>query len=77
MWILLDLKPAKHFININKDRFMEETGCARSSYYKSIKELHKSAMIVPTTEKNAYWINPEFFFKGNRIKKYPDKLSND
>jgi len=42
--------------------------------YNSLRDLME-AKCIARYKPNKYWINPAIFFNGNRIKKYPDKVS--
>lgn len=73
-WIMYELTTNKDWIWVNKKRFMEETGMSYNTYKLSITELHKYNLIQPTIQQDVYWINPHFFFPGNRVKKYPKNI---
>lgn len=74
MWIVYDIKYGEDFIWLNKTRYMEETSTSKNTLVKAINELHRYCIINPTIIKDVYWINPDFFFKGSRVNKYPDKV---
>ena len=56
---------------------MEECNVSINTTEEAIKELIKASIIIPTVVKGVYWINPRFFFKGSRIEKYKDYLTED
>lgn len=75
LWIIYTIEKSKDYIWINKERYMEELDISSiNTYKKSIDELTRYGVIHITTIKDTYWINPEFFFKGSRIDKYPNKI---
>lgn len=74
-WIMDELEAGADHIWINKQRYMEELSISSIDTYKNgITELIRYALIVPTIIKDVYWINPDFMFKGDRIKKYPKNV---
>lgn len=74
LWIMMETDQNKDFVWINKKRFMEEANMSYNTLDKSIAELHQNALISPSTTKEVYWINPHYFFPGNRVKKYENNL---
>lgn len=72
LWLIYDIDYALDYHQINKKRCMEEVGISLNTYKAAVIELKKAAIITETVEKDIYWINPSFFFKGDRIKKYPE-----
>lgn len=73
-WVEQELDENKDYFWLNKQRYMDETGVAYNTYKKSVKELQTYNFIQPTTINDIFWINPYFFFFGNRVKKYPNNL---
>lgn len=74
-WIIYTIEFSNDFIWINKVRYMKELNISSLTTYKeAIKELMKNGIIAVTIQKDVYWINPVVFFKGDRIKKYPEKV---
>ncbi len=45
-----------------------------NTYKKGLNDLIRYGVVSQTTIKDTFWINPEFFFKGSRTGKYPDKI---
>lgn len=74
LWIMYDIKHGKDYLWINKHRFMEENKVSINTFKKSLLELQRYAIIVPSPVKEVYWINPEYFFKGSRVNKYAEKV---
>jgi hypothetical protein len=75
LWITYELDSNKDYLWINVPRYMEENKLSSlTTYYNAIKELQRWNIMVNTTVKGVYWINPEYFFRGNRIEKYPNNL---
>ena len=72
LWLLYEIKYGQDALWINKERFMEENTTSLNTYKKAIEELIRYAFIAYTVVKDVYWINPDFFFKGDRLKKYPN-----
>lgn len=76
LWIMFEIESGEDALWINKDRFMEENSTSLNTYKKSVEELVRYAFIAFTVVKDVYWINPDFFFKGKRIDKYPTKIKH-
>jgi hypothetical protein len=73
LWLLYTLETNQDFIWINKVRYMKETSTSDNTYRKAIDNLERYGFLDKTPVKDTYWINPEFFFKGDRKNKYPTK----
>jgi hypothetical protein len=75
LWIGYELKSGKDYIWINKVRYMEENEVGSINTYKSaIVELMQTGIIAKIHVMDYYWINPHWFFNGNRITKFPDNV---
>lgn len=74
LWLLYTVKMGEDSVWINRERYMEEMDISsNTTIVATIKDLVKHNIIAPTMQKkDVYWINPNFFFKGDRLKKYPD-----
>lgn len=71
LWIIYELDAGKDYLWINKYRYMQEVGIkAINTYNEAIKELIRYGLIKDTKAVDTFWINPEFIFNGNRVKKY-------
>lgn len=76
LWIMYEIETGNEALWINKVRYIEESGVSLNTYKKSIDELVRHAIIAYTVVKEVYWINPAYFFSGDRIKMYPDCLEH-
>lgn len=75
LWIMYECKVGKDYIWVNKVRYMEENGIGSINTYRTaLNELIKKKYIGLTVVSDTYWINPTFFFNGNRIKAFPDNV---
>lgn len=75
LWILYELDSGKDYLWINKHRYMEENGLSSINTYKeSIADLTVPNIICPTIYPDVYWINPRYFFSGNRMNKYKEHI---
>lgn len=75
LWLLFEIDYAEDFFELNKRRFIAENGSSYQHLSFGVKALMDASIITPTSVDNVYWINPIFFFKGDRIKMYPDNLA--
>lgn len=73
LWIMFEVESGEDALWINRERFMVENSTSLNTYKKAIEELIRCILLAYTVIKDVYWINPDFFFKGDRIKKYPTK----
>ena len=78
-WIGQKIGHGVDLIWINRHAYMEESDIKRSETYISAvadlvehKILNRASFSV-----DVYWINPFFFFKGNRLKKYATHLKRE
>lgn len=71
LWLMYEILPGEDSLWLNRDRYMEETDTSLNTYKAASKELIQEDIIKETSTTGIYWINPVFFFNGNRIKKYP------
>jgi hypothetical protein len=76
LWLIYEADPGKDYIWINKQRYMEECDVSLNTYKAAVSDLIKSIVIVPSAVTQVYWINPLFFFNGNRLQKFKEKLVN-
>ena len=75
-WVLLHLIPGKDYIQLNQEYYMRKNNVKSINTYKSaITELSRYAFIsqVPGY-KSIYWINPNIYFSGNRLNKFPNNI---
>jgi len=77
LWLLYELTPGQDWFQLNRKRYVDETKLSYVDLNNSVTHLCNAAVICPTTIKDCYWINPSFFFAGDRISKYPDNLVGD
>ncbi len=73
-WVEQELDYNKDYFWLNKARYMDETGVAYNTYKKSVGELQQYGFISLSVVTDVFWINPHFFFFGNRIGKYPKSI---
>lgn len=76
MWILMSIEPNKDYIQINQEYYMKKSGTKSINTFKAaITELSRYLYIsaVPGF-KSIYWINPMFYYSGNRLNKYPSNI---
>lgn len=75
LWIMFEIKSSEDYIWINKERYMRESNISSINTYKdALLELIRYGIIALSGVQNVYWINPDMFFKGDRISKYPNNI---
>lgn len=74
-WIQVKIIAGEDIININRTKYMNDSNVGSiNTVRESITELCVNKIITPTHVQGIYYINPAVFFKGSRIKKYPDNI---
>jgi len=72
--IIFKAQPGSDIVDLKPKSYMAENRIKSLNTYKAaIKELTNIA-IYPTSTKNQYFINPNIFFCGNRIKLFPNNV---
>lgn len=67
--LLYCIRENKLHCYIDSVEFMEVYGVlSRTTFWNSKKNLIDNGFIAATSYKGWYWINPKFFFRGERIK---------
>lgn len=75
MWLYFEVKAGKDWLWLNKVRFMEESRVnSLTTFRTALNELIKKRYLGKTVIADVYWINPHFFFNGNRIKSFPNNV---
>lgn len=75
LWLMYECETGKDWMWINKVRYMEENNINSINTYKSaLNELIRTGYITKTVIADVFWINPHFFFNGNRIKCFPENI---
>lgn len=75
LWIMHSLEGGNDWIWINRSDYMRRNGVnSVNTYSKSLAVLCEMGFLAKHKRTDVYFINPQIFFKGNRIKKYSDKI---
>ena len=74
LWLIYEIESGKDFLWLNKNRYMTEASVSLNTYKSAVEELCLNKVITPTIYPEYFWINPVYFFNGNRLKKYPNNL---
>ena len=74
LWIIFEIDAGEDYLWINRERCLSENDISLNTYKKAIDDLVKNGLITFTTVKEIYWINPNFFFHGDRIRKYKNNV---
>lgn len=75
LWfIAFEMKPGFDYVIISRERFFSENLGSKRGYNKCVSELIEKQVIAKTRFLDVFFINPQFFFNGNRIKKFSDKI---
>lgn len=75
LWVIHSVYKQEDMIYINKETVMKDLKIKSiNTLKKAIDELVRYGFITASREKDIWWINPMYFFKGNRVNKYPKNL---
>lgn len=75
LWVLYELKAGDDSLWINHQMYMEENEIKSINTYKvALKDLIKKGFLAISVIKGVYWINPDFIFRGDRLKAFPDNV---
>ncbi len=75
LFILYNIKTGKDYIQINDESYMAKNSIKSINTFRGARdELIRYNFILPTVYKSVFWINPNMFFNGNRLKKYPKNI---
>lgn len=71
LWIMDELEAGKDYVEINRKRYMKELHIKSLNTYKTaVSDLVRYGIIALTLKQDVFWINPEFLFRGSRVRKY-------
>jgi hypothetical protein len=74
--ILTLVQDRRDVIYINKEDYIKDTNCSARTFERALFELiEKNIIKYYRGRKHRFWINPAFFFAGNRLNKYPDNIT--
>jgi hypothetical protein len=77
IFVMYEVEVGKDYVWIPKARYMKENGVLSVNTYKSaLKELILEGFLVGTAfaSNGWYFINPDLFFNGSRVNKFPNNL---
>lgn len=75
LYIIFTTKPNKDYVQLNQDDFKKKLGVSSdNTFLDAKKELIRYGFIASTQYKTVFWINPNIFFPGNRLVKYPTNI---
>lgn len=74
MYIVIHLAYDSDVIELREDKYCESLGISRATFFKAKQELSDRLIVPRAARKNTYWVNPAYVFRGNRLKKYPEKV---
>jgi len=75
-WIMQSIESGEDVIWIDAPRYMRECDIKDDKTYRAaVTELWTAGFIAPCPKvKHAYFINPEYGFKGSRVNKYKNNI---
>lgn len=76
LFIMYSLTAGKDYLWVDRDTYMKTMKIASVNTYKTaIRGLCDSNIIYKHHWlRDVFWINPQYFFKGSRINKYPNNI---
>lgn len=75
LFLIHSVESGRDWIWINRVEYMKDNNInSVNTYMKALKVLCDEGYISRHPKTDVYWINPQVFFKGNRIKKFHHKI---
>ena len=75
LWILYRVDPNTDYFQLNKDVYMAKNGIkSPKTYAEACKELSRYGFIAFSAIKGVFWLNPQYYYNGNRVKMYKNNL---
>lgn len=75
LFLIHSIVGGQDWIWINRSEYMKGNNIGSvNTYKKALLELCEKGYICPHSKTDVYWINPQVFFKGNRIAKFRDNV---
>ena len=68
MYAFACLLPGNSVVWLTAVEYRQRSGHSRASYYAGLNELLVGEWLAPTKQRGFFFINPAFFFNGNRIR---------
>lgn len=77
IWITFNLDSGCDYLVVDKKKYMNKCNVKSVNTFKgAVKELIRYAFISQSPDySDVYWINPNYFFSGNPVHKYPDNVT--
>lgn len=75
VYIITKLGYGSEKIELNPDKVCDLCKFSYATYKRALEQLKDLSIIVKSNRKNTYWINPNLFFRGSRIKAFPKNLN--
>jgi len=69
------VKESEHWVIFNRKEHIATTGMSDVTFNLAIDELIGARILNVTKYKFVYYINPQMFFAGNRIKRFPQNVN--
>jgi len=74
LWFVYEIASGEDNMWLNRNRFMKENNVSLNTLKGAVMDLISMGIISYTIVKDVYFINPQYFFRGSRVAKYPDNL---
>lgn len=70
MYIAHKLPLDKDYCELTEDKYCEDMKVHRNTYHNAKSALVNRLLIPRHSRKNTYWINPQYLYKGDRLKAF-------
>lgn len=74
VWLMYTAKTTEDYIAVNVSRYRKEKNCSHSTYVRAVNDLADAGVIMPTRYQTVLWLNPVYFFCGNRLERYSENI---
>lgn len=76
LYIIACIADRSDVVYINRQRYIEGAGISAKTFERCMSEVIRKKIVAHYVGKrNTYWINPDYFYAGNRLIKYPDNIT--
>jgi hypothetical protein len=78
IWVIYHLEHGHSFALLNRQLLIGQgKPFSKNTFYKARKQLIDNEIIAPTNRDDYYWVNIQYFFRGNRCNYFPECASVD
>lgn len=77
VWLVQTIKAGKDYVIVNIDLYLRETETSKSTFQRAVRDLVDAGILYYTRWGAVFWINPTYFYNGNRLSRYGEDRGID